>query len=598
MSDNDFNRRAFLLASMQGGLLTLLGGRLFQLQILESHRYRTLASNNQISFRPIIPTRGVIYDAQDLPLALNRQGYRLSLVTSRLRNMQETIERLDGIITLSESQKARLEASFKGEDETFVLADNLTWDDLARLEANHLGLQGLKVDLSSKRIYPFGEECCHVTGYMGEAQKEQEWVHERQRIDSLTGRDGAERAFERQLRGIPGSVEMEVNAYGRVVRDLSRLDPQEGKNIHLTIDQRLQSLGVRRFGSESGAAVMLDCRTGGIKAMVSRPGFDPQILSDGNHPNYWQQLTNDDKAPLVNKTLAGLFAPGSVYKLVVALAALEEGVFNDFETEKCEGFIEAGGRRFHCWREEGHGEISLNQAIAQSCDVFFYRLAERVGVDAIKKMAQKLGLGIIHPLPLEPQKAGFLPTPAWKKKRFNERWHLGDSYVNAIGQGWVSVNALQLAIMTASIAKGSYPFVPSLTPDSAQPPQTKISNYVITPIREGMVGAVNDADGTAYAARIAIEGYEMAGKTGTSQVRQFLSHERLLGSVSNRNMPWHMRDHALFVGYAPIDNPVYAVSVIVQHGGGGSAVAAPIARDLLLWAQKWERQDSKKGKKL
>ena len=587
----NIRRRALLVAAAQGGVMMLLAGRLFQLQILDAHHYDSLASSNRISFRPVIPQRGMIFDGQGLPLALNRRVYQLTLIAEETSDAEASLRAVARIIPLPE-QRRREVIGRMATNPAFAPIEvlvNLSWDDVARLEAHHDQLEGMRVVIAEQRLYPFGEENCHVVGYMGEADKEQEWVHERQRIQAAVGRDGMESHFDTYLRGTPGLLQLEVNAYGKPIRDLNRQAAVAGHHVHLTLDQRVQSLAARRFGDESGAAVLMDCRDGSVKAMVSRPGYDPQRLSQELDSDYWQKLTDDEKAPLVNKAIAGLYAPGSVFKLVVALAALEEGVANDFETVNCEGFIEAGGRRFHCWREEGHGELALAQAIAQSCDVYFYRLMEKVSIDAVKKMALRLGLGQSYDLPLAPQKAGFIPDSAWKQRRFGERWHQGNSYVNGIGQGWVSCNALQLAVMASALATGDAFLNPSLLQNEprTKPHTTPIGDYILKPIQQGMVAAVNDDKGTAYAARIAIDRLEMAGKTGTSQVRQFLSHERTLGSLSNRQLPWHLRDHAVFVGYAPLRRPRYAVSVLVEHGGGGAAVAAPIARDILLWAQRW-----------
>jgi penicillin-binding protein 2 len=413
------------------------------------------------------------------------------------------------------------------------------------------------------------------------------------------GKSGVEKVYDADLRGSGGRSQVEVNAVGRVIRELERKDGRSGADVTLSIDLDLQRLAFDRFGDESGAAVVMEVDTGAVLACVSKPGYDPGAFGRGLSVGEWRALIGNPRSPLTNKAIAGQYAPGSTFKPVVALAALEKGVIKPRDRVSCSGHMSLGGSRFHCWRRGGHGPVDLRQAISQSCDVYFYELARRLGVDAISAMAERLGFGRILGIDLPGERPGLVPTRAWKRATLGSSWSQGETIIAGIGQGFVLATPLQLTVMTARIANGGLAVAPRLlrsyrTPDGRShvaPIVLRASTFDpdhLRLIREGMDAVVNRG-GTAHAAAIRTAGREMAGKTGTSQVRRISAAERATRVRRNEELPWEQRDHALFIGYAPVHAPRYAVAVIVEHGGGGSKAAAPIARDILIAAQEMDR---------
>jgi penicillin-binding protein 2 len=376
---------------------------------------------------------------------------------------------------------------------------------------------------------------------------------------------------------------------------LNRKEGEPGTDITLTIDMDLQRLATQRLEGESGSAVVLDVRTGDVLALVSTPGFDPNAFNRGLSNEEWHALISNPKAPLANKAIAGQYAPGSTFKVAVALAGLEKGAINPNTTVKCWGRTRLGNAYFHCWKRGGHGPVQLHDALTQSCDVYFYEVAKRVGVDRISAMARRLGLGQTLGLDLPGERPGLLPTRDWKLATIGVPWQMGETLISGIGQGYVLATPLQLAVMTARVANGGRAVTPRIArrappPEGAEPEQPP-DDLGLVPghlqlVREGMVDVVNGRRGTARGAAIKEPGMEMAGKSGTSQVRRISKAEREAGVFKNEDLPWKRRDHALFVAYAPIDAPRYAVAVVIEHGGGGSAAAAPVARDILVMAQK------------
>ena len=412
--------------------------------------------------------------------------------------------------------------------------------------------------------------------------------------DFQVGRYNVEARMERVLRGRAGTKRVEVNAGGRVMRELDRDPPDPGGDLQLTIDAGLQNYVEARLSGESAGAIVMDCQSGEILALGSTPTFDPNLFVRGISTAAWNGLNNDRYRPLANKATQGLYPPGSTYKMIVALAALEAGVITPDETVFCPGHMDVGDRRFHCWSRGGHGRVNLIESISQSCDVYFYELAQRVGIEAMSAMAKRLGCGVRHDLPMSGIAEGLAPTMQWKAQNRGAAWVVGDSLNASIGQGFVLSSPLHLAVMTARLATGRA-IVPTLIrsidgisqlPDQAA--DIGIDAGHLQLVQRGMWQVNNDRRGTAYSSRVEVADYAIAGKTGTSQVRNITAAERASGVISNADLPWERRDHALYVGYAPYDNPRYACSVIVEHGGGGSAVAAPIARDILLRAQLGE----------
>ena len=593
-----FSRRVALLGTGKVLLLGILMGRMYQLQVLESDKYKTLADENRINLRLLPPLRGRIIDRYGRVLAINQQNYRVTLVAEQVRDVRATLDALSGIIPLSAYERQRIleEVRRRRAFVPVTVRENLEWADVSRIEVNAPDLPGVDIEMGQRRQYPHADDFSHVLGYVAAVSKNEISGDSVFELPGFKiGKDGVEKVFERNLRGLPGNSHIEVNATGRIIREISRQDGQPGNDVQLTIDQDLQKITTNRLRKEkSAAAAVIDIETGDVLVLASVPGFDPNEFVTGMSSRSWRKLVNDPHTPLVNKAISGLYAPGSTFKMVVALAALESGIIGYDHRVFCEGYTELGNARFHCWKKHGHGWQGIIAAHQNSCDVFFYDLAKRVGIDNIAAMARKLGLGHKTGIELPAEKAGVIPTKAWKKTLYGAKWQQGETLISGIGQGFVLTTPLQLAVMTARIANGQKAVMPRLIRPQNQGVNEqvrefetlRISSRALKLVRQGMGRVTNDPRGTAYRARIDEKGMEMSGKTGTSQVRRISQAERDTSILKNHERPWEERDHALFVGFAPSDNPRYSAAVVVEHGGGGSKVAAPIVRDLLVATQK------------
>lgn len=592
-------RRTLVLGGLQTGLFGTLAARMYYLQVVERERYRVLAEENRINIRLSVPSRGRIVDRFGVPLAVNHQNFRVVLVAEEAGDVEETLDRLSRIVTLTEFERRRALRDI-GRRRAFVpvtLVENLGWQQVARLEANAPRLPGISIEVGELRHYPHGPATAHILGHVG-AVSESELTGDP--VLALPGfrigKTGVERQLEDSLRGEAGASQVEVNALGRVIRELRRDEGTPGGDVRLTIDIGLQEYVQDRLRAErSAAAVVLDVETGEVFAMASQPSFDPNPFTAGMSLDAWNGLVNDPYGPLNNKAITGQYAPGSTFKMLVALAALEEGVIGPGYQAWCPGFLELGNHRFHCWRRGGHGWVALAEAISQSCDVYFYELSRRIGIEKIAAMAQRFGLGLPTGIDLPGEKEGLMPTRAWKQAMLGQPWQPGETLIAAIGQGYVLATPLQLAVMTARIANGRSQVRPRVTlsvgetgTPAADVPAADlgVSESSLALVRDGMERVTSSPTGTARWAQIDVAGMEMAGKTGTSQVRRISNVERLSGIIRNEDRPWRLRDHALFVAYAPMDAPRYAAAVVVEHGGSGSRTAAPIARDILLECQQ------------
>jgi penicillin-binding protein 2 len=595
-----FTRRMAILAGGKALLLSALVGRMYYLQVVEADKYRTLAEENRINLKLLPPLRGDIVDRRGVPIADNRQNYRVVLVREQAGNVEQTLDRLGQVIPVTDNDKRRVlrEVRRKRSFVPVTVRENLSWEEVARIEVNAPDLPGISIDEGQSRNYPFPEATAHILGYVAAVAEEDLNGDPLLELPGFRiGKAGVEKVYDLVLRGTSGNSQIEVNAFGRVIRELSRTEGQPGGELRLTIDLELQELVARRLGEDSASCVVIDVRTGDILAMVSVPGFDPNAFNRGLTPEEWQALAGNPKAPLTNKAIAGQYAPGSTFKMVVALAALEKGVITPATKVFCSGSVSLGDAKFHCWKKHGHGLLDLKNGIAQSCDSYFYEVARRTGIDAISAMANRLGLGHKLGLDLPHEKPGLMPTRDWKLATFGTPWQQGETLISGIGQAYMLTTPLQLAVMTARLANGGLAVVPHLARDVVTPNGTQVRSAVsiqslgISPahldvIVKAMDAVVNVPRGTAYGARIRQPGLEMAGKTGTAQVRRISKAEREQGIRKNHEIPWAERDHALFVGFAPVAHPRFAVSVVVEHGGGGSAVAAPIARDVLEAVQR------------
>ncbi len=590
-----FTRRMVLLAGGKTLLLSALVGRMYYLQVIEADKYKTLAEENRINLKLLPPLRGDIVDRRGVPIADNRQNYRVVLVREQAGDVEQTLDRLGQVVPVTDSDKRRIlrEVRRKRSFVPVTVRENLTWEEVARIEVNAPDLPGISIDEGQSRHYPFPDATAHILGYVAAVAEEDLNGDPLLELPGFRiGKAGVERIYDLPLRGTSGNSQIEVNAFGRVIRELKRTEGQPGSELKLTIDLELQELVARRLGQESASVVVLDVRNGEVLAMVSVPGFDPNAFNRGLTPEEWQGLAGNPKSPLTNKAIAGQYAPGSTFKMVVALAALEKGVITPATKIYCSGSVSLGDAKFHCWKKHGHGLLDLKAGIAQSCDSYFYEVARRTGIDAISAMANRLGLGHKLGIDLPNEKPGLMPTRDWKLATFGSPWQQGETLISGIGQAYMLTTPLQLAVMTARIANGGLAIKPHLARDSvtqngaasrsaASAESLGISPAHLDVIAKAMDAVVNVPRGTAYGARIREPSRAMAGKTGTAQVRRISKAERETGVRKNEDLPWRERDHALFVGFAPVEAPRFAVSVVVEHGGGGSAVAAPIARDVL-----------------
>lgn len=590
------NRRALLMGGAMAAFVAVLGARMRYLQVEKADEFRLLAEDNRVSIRLIPPARGLIQDRNGKLIAGNEQNYRVVINREDTTDAEDVLRRLAAIVPLTpEDFDAALKEARKRSPQPIVVADRLSWENVSKIAANAPALPGVTPEVGLSRVYPRDTDFAHVVGYVGPvSERDLQGLDDPDPLlttpDFQIGKVGVERWLEDELRGSAGHRRVEVNVTGRVMRELDRQEGIAGKDIRLTIDADVQNYIQARLGEESAACVVMDVNTGDLIACVSSPSFDPNLFVRGISHKDYNRLTEHDHRPLANKAVQGAYPPGSTFKMVTALAALASGKVDLGTAVRCPGHYEVGGRRFHCWKRSGHGTVSLERSLAESCDVYYYDVALKCGIDAIAEMGRRLGLGMRHDLPMSAITEGIMPDRAWKLARHKAEWRIGDTVNASIGQGYVLTSPLQLAVMTARLATGRAvrPRLVHMIDNRPVPvpeaPDLGIDPEHLRMIRRGMDAVVNGAHGTAKGSRIVDETMAMAGKTGTSQVRNITAAERARGVISNDQLPWNRRDHALFVGYAPLDNPKYAVAVVVEHGGGGSTAAAPIARDALLRA--------------
>ncbi len=598
-----FTRRLALLAAGKLALLGVLGSRMYYLQVVEADKYRMMADDNRINLRLLAPPRGRILDRDGTVLADNQLNYRVVLVAEQTGSIPATLDTLSEIVPISEAERRRVmrEVARKRKFLPTTVKENLSWEDVSRISVNAPDLPGVMIDVGSTRLYPQGESMAHLIGYVAPpAEADLTGDPLLELPDFRVGRNGIERIYDLAMRGRAGNTQLEVNALGRPIRELSRNEGEPGADVTLTIDAELQLMAATRLAKEeSAAAVMMDVTNGDVLVLASHPSYDPHEFARGISGPAWRALLNNHRAPLTNKAVSGMYSPGSTYKMMVALAALESGVAPEMRVF-CPGHMDLGDNRFHCWKRGGHGGVDMIDALMQSCDVYFYEMGRRLGADRMAEMSRRFGLGQTLAIDLPGERAGIIPTRAWKLARTGKGWAQGESLVASIGQGYVLTTPLQLATMTARLVNGGYAVVPHLTRDLVQDRRMidrPAGNFASIGVQQAhlalmlraMRGVTNDPRGTAFRARILDASYAYGGKTGTSQVRRITEEERRVGLRKPDQVPWRERDHALFVGYAPVEQPRFAISVIVEHGGGGSAVAAPIARDLLHEAMKREK---------
>ncbi|MEM9551702.1 MAG: penicillin-binding protein 2 [Pseudomonadota bacterium] len=596
-SHRKMTRRALLLGGAQVAFVGALAMRMRYLQVDQADQFRLLAEENRVNIRLIPPNRGELFDRNGNILAQNSPSYRIVIVREDAGDVEAVVARLSQLVELDDEDLNRAMTEIRRSPPFLpvTLADRVSWDDISKVAVNAPALPGITPEVGLTRLYPQDGDFAHVVGYVGPVSdydlsqmEDPEPVLHIPRFQ--IGKVGLEAKQEDLLRGRAGAKRVEVNATGRVMRELDRRDGEAGADLQLTVSSELQHYVQARLGKESASAVVIDCTTGDLLAIASSPSYNPNLFVRGISVADYRALTEDPYRPLANKSVQGIYPPGSTFKMITAMAALEEGLIGPDETVWCPGHLKVAGRRFHCWKRGGHGHVDLNTSLKRSCDVYYYDLALKVGIDKISAMAQRFGLGVRHDLPMSAVASGLAPNRAWKQRVHGEDWLVGDTANASIGQGFMLASPLQLAVMAARLATGR----------SVSPRLVKSINGVEQPARGGesmglnennlrkmrraMYAVSNDRRGTAYGSRIIEDAFRMAGKTGTSQVRNITEAERRAGVIRNEDLPWERRDHALFVNFAPYEAPEIAVSVVVEHGGGGSKAAAPIARDITLQA--------------
>ncbi len=590
--DIKFTRRALLMTGCGALAFTGLSARLYALQVLEGERYRLLSEDNQFNFRLVPPSRGRILDRFGALLADNRDSFRVLIVPEQAGDIAAALDRLAHFMPLSDYERSRvLRAASRGQRfNAITVAEDLDWQTFSAINLNAPELAGMAPDVGEVRSYPYAAAFAHVVGYV-QSPNEDDLADDTREAERLlrhpgfkVGKIGVEIARERDLRGSAGALKIEVNSVGRVIRELPEqsVSPQQGRDVVMTLDADIQQYAYERLGQDSAAAVVIDVNSGELIALVSAPSFDPNLFVGGISGPDFASLRDNDHRPLFQKSIQGTYPPGSTFKAVSAAAAIEHNVFRPNETVHCSGSVRLGEREFHCWRRQGHGTVNLRTAVKTSCDIFFYETAQRLGIERLHAMGQRFGIGEQFDIGISGVARGIMPNPAWKRAQRNEGWSTGDSYNTVIGQGAMLASPLQLAVMTARVASGRA-VVPTLYRNAMAPPAAHMGlrDDALVRVRDALLAAAEEPGGTSFGlGGLGIDGIQMAGKTGTAQVYSITAAERESGVRTQLDLPWRLRDHGLFVCYAPADVPKYAVVVVVEHGGGSSAATRP-ARDIL-----------------
>lgn len=590
-------RRTVTLAFAAVILFAIILLRLWHLQIISSDDYRALSENNRLRYLPVPASRGALLDRENTVMVRNRPSFSLSVIPQEIKDMEAMLDRLSKLLNIDREEMGERWKKARGKARYYpvVVATNITREQVEIVEENRIRLTGVEVVMKPVREYLFNNSAAHLLGYIGEISDKELELEANQDYTpgDYIGKNGIEKAWEKELHGTDGGRQIEVDSRGRVLRVLNESHPTVGNSLVLTIDNRIQRVAELAFGSQAGAAVVMDVNTGEILAFVSSPTFDPSLFAGKIPADIWAKYLKDKRHPLENKALSGQYPPGSTFKMITALAGLEAGLVDERSSVNCNGVYELGHGKFRCWSKSGHGSVSLRKSLRESCDVYYYSLGERLGIDRLAEMCRRFGLGVPMGIGLQGEKKGLIPTSEWKLKRFGKRWYPGDTPPAAIGQGYVLMTPIQMASMVATVANEGTVYRPHLVkqlvdtegkvlksfePEIIGRVGASVANF--RKVKQGLYAVVNDAGGTGSAARV--EGLKVAGKTGTSQVVR-------LGEDRKKRMSYEYQDHALFTAFAPYDKPEVAVAVIIEHGGGGGKAAAPIAgRILRAWA------DSKK----
>ena len=611
---NSINRRMFITGSLKFFIMIGIVSRLFFLQVKENKKYLTLSDKNRIREWKLAPVRGEFHDYFGNVVAGNFEAYQLHVIPEQVEDFRYVIYRLKDLLELSDKEFKKV-LKKKNEIkpwETLIVSDNLSWQKFSKINNHLYDLNGVKPVISISRNYPYKENFTHLIGYVSQANEndlESTEVIKKNFVPGLkVGKVGLEKSFEEELIGTNDIERYEVNAYGRRISQLEFQKGEKGKTLRLTIDTEVQKLANELLKDQAGSICVMDIYSGDIIAMHSSPSFDPNLFVFGISQDDWQLIRNDPMKPLVNKTLQGNYSPGSTIKPIVALSALENGIINTNFTINCRGHkhpLELYGQTYHCWKKEGHGFMNLRNAMKQSCDIYFYEVARKLGIDKLSETAKKFGLGkeVFGDL-FNIEKRGLVPNTQWKKNALGQGWLLGETIITGIGQGYIQTTPIQLCLMTAQIGNGGYKIYPKIVVDNKDKidPIDKftplyLNSKNIKIVQDAMFASTNEVRGTSYKSRIDDLKYQFAGKTGTAQVKKITEKDREL-DLKTFEIPYEERDHALYIAYGPYKNPRYALSVIVEHGGSGSATAAPMAKKLFkMVIDRHEKRESINEKK-
>jgi len=619
------NRRMFIIGTAKVVIFTGIIARLFSLQISDNKKYLTLSDKNRLREWRLPPIRGEFVDYFGNTVASSLKVYQLHVIPEDVDNFRYLMLRLKDILGLTNSELKKIIKKNKNQKpwETLVISENLTWEQFVKVNYFLHDLIGVKPVLSISRNYPFDDNYTHILGYVSQANKDD--ISRSQKIKDnyvpglKVGKTGLEKSLEEELIGVNGVERYEVNAFGKRIKQINHKEGEQGKKIRLTVDTEIQKLSNELLKEKAGSISVMDIYTGEIVAMQSSPSFNPNLFVFGISHDDWQLIRNNPLKPLVNKTLTGLYSPGSTIKPIVALSALENNIIDKNFKVNCTGKIEMYGQTYHCWKKKGHGVVNLKEAMKQSCDTYFYEIARKLGVDRLKVTATNFGLGekVLQDT-FSNEKKGLIPDTQWKKNILGKGWVIGETLITGIGQGYMQTTPLQLCLMTAQLANGGHKIYPKITinenDDTYDDVKAMIKkNYEINKeldqgllessqelfsftkdkkhdvlykkfeniklIREAMFASTNEVRGTSYSSRIKDPKYQFAGKTGTSQVRRITKAAREL-DLNTSEIPYNERDHALYIAFGPYKNPRYALSIVIEHGGSGSSTAAPIAKKL------------------
>lgn len=590
------NRRTAILGTGAVGLFSVLGLRLYNLQVTKAEDYIALSEDNRFNYNIVLPSRGQILDRHGETLAVNQPKYRIILIPERTPDVDETLSLVTEAIGLTDKSKARIKADIKSNPKfvPITLKDNVEWKSFAALNMRMHELPGVVPEVAEGRAYPNNGIFVHTLGYIGRANDRDISRDDDPLLRQPTfriGKTGVEAAADKKLRGGAGRLKVEVNAMGRIVREWP--DPKDsatsGDDVYLTLDAHLQKFAAEQYEEDSGGIAVIDCVTGELRTLLSMPSFDGNLFVNGLTQAQMDVMNNDPRRPQFNKVIGGGYPPASTFKMVVMLAALESKLINPYQKVFCMGKMRLGNRTFHCWKRRGHGLMDMRDALKNSCDTYFYDIAQKVGISKIAEVGKRLGLGQTYDIGIAGEQRGIVPEENWKRERLGSGWRMGDTLNASIGQGFVLTTPLQLAVMTARLANADSAITPSLFIGDTIPNfedldfDPKHLNFV----REAMFSVCEEPGGTAYRMdSLGLGGIKMAGKTGTGQVRGISVSERASGVRKNSSVPWELRDHSIFVGFAPYDNPRFAVGTIVEHGGSGAGRAANITRAVLSEALK------------